>query len=264
MQCPGEGGTAAASNGGGGDGTQAFAFQAAGRQPSWSELSAASSPCAAGATAGGGAFGATAAAAPVAGELPRLLEGVVFKSTRVAGVVAHVAPWPPPAWQSRIAPAAAARAQAGSQGAGAARGRGSQAAAAAAPEPAPEPAAAAAAAAPAAGEQDTTPVILGKALKVSYHCTPTYIEVDIDISANSVANYVTGMVRGATSSLVVDLGIVLEGTAPWELLECLLGAFRVHRLNTASGASRLDYGRELPLLLPAAAAPFATAAVASD
>ena len=57
----------------------------------------------------------------------------------------------------------------------------------------------------------TTPVILGKALKVSYHCTPTYIEVDIDISANSVANYVTGMVRGATSSLDIDIGLVLEG-----------------------------------------------------
>lgn len=36
-------------------------------------------------------------------------------------------------------------------------------------------------------------------------------QVDIDISANSVANYVTGMVRGATSSLVIDIGFVLEG-----------------------------------------------------
>ena len=43
------------------------------------------------------------------------------------------------------------------------------------------------------------------------------------------------------------------GRAPWELPECLLGCFRVHRLNTTSGASRLDYSRELPLLLPAAA-----------
>lgn len=36
-------------------------------------------------------------------------------------------------------------------------------------------------------------------------------QVDIDISANSVANYVTGMVRGTTTSLDVDLAFVLEG-----------------------------------------------------
>ncbi|KAG2425268.1 hypothetical protein HXX76_013850 [Chlamydomonas incerta] len=93
----------------------------------------------------------------------------------------------------------------------------------------------------------TTPVILGKALKVSYHCTPTYIEVDIDISANSVANYVTGMVRGATSSLVVDLGFVLEGQAPWELPECLLGCFRLANLDCNKAAVDLDWSKELPL-----------------
>ncbi|PNW71078.1 hypothetical protein CHLRE_17g745697v5 [Chlamydomonas reinhardtii] len=93
----------------------------------------------------------------------------------------------------------------------------------------------------------TTPVILGKALKVSYHCTPTYIEVDIDISANSVANYVTGMVRGATSSLVVDLGFVLEGQAPWELPECLLGCFRLANLDCNKAAVDLDWSTEIPL-----------------
>lgn len=38
-----------------------------------------------------------------------------------------------------------------------------------------------------------------------------YIEIDIDISANAVASYVTGLVRGATRSLVIDMGFVLEG-----------------------------------------------------
>ena len=43
----------------------------------------------------------------------------------------------------------------------------------------------------------TTPVILGKALKTTYHIPPSrqYIEIDIDITANTVANYVTGLVR---------------------------------------------------------------------
>lgn len=52
----------------------------------------------------------------------------------------------------------------------------------------------------------TTPVITGKALKTTYHMTEQYIEIDIDVSANSVAAYVTGLVRGATKSLVIDMG----------------------------------------------------------
>lgn len=52
----------------------------------------------------------------------------------------------------------------------------------------------------------TTPVITGKALKTTYHMTQQYIEVDIDVSANNVAAYVTGLVRGATKSLVIDMG----------------------------------------------------------
>ncbi|GLC50722.1 hypothetical protein PLESTB_000412200 [Pleodorina starrii] len=92
----------------------------------------------------------------------------------------------------------------------------------------------------------STPCIIGKALKTTYHCTPTYIEVDIDISANSVASYVTGMVRGATTSLDIDLAFVLEGSAPWELPECLLGAFRLTRLDCKI-ATPLDWSRVLPL-----------------
>jgi len=95
----------------------------------------------------------------------------------------------------------------------------------------------------------TTPVILGKALKTEYHVTPQYIEVDIDVSANSVANYVTGMVRGATKSLVIDLGFVLEGVAAWELPEALLGTLRLMRLDTRD-AKKIDLTTELPLKPP--------------
>ena len=45
-----------------------------------------------------------------------------------------------------------------------------------------------------------------QALKTTYHLTKQYMEIDIDVSANSTAAYITGMVRGATSSLVIDLG----------------------------------------------------------
>lgn len=56
----------------------------------------------------------------------------------------------------------------------------------------------------------TTPVITGKALKTTYHMTKQYIEIDIDVSANNVAAYVTGLVRGATKSLVIDMGEWIE------------------------------------------------------
>ena len=45
-----------------------------------------------------------------------------------------------------------------------------------------------------------------QALKTTYHVTKRYIEVDVDISANTVANYATGMCRGSANSLVIDMG----------------------------------------------------------
>jgi hypothetical protein len=56
-----------------------------------------------------------------------------------------------------------------------------------------------------------------------------------------------GMVRGATKSLVIDLGFVLEGQRPEELPEALLGAFRLNHLD-CSQAKRIDTTHELPLL----------------
>ncbi len=40
---------------------------------------------------------------------------------------------------------------------------------------------------------------------------------------------------------------MLEGTTPWELPECLLGAIRLNHLDIAK-AKPLDVSRELPLL----------------
>lgn len=45
-----------------------------------------------------------------------------------------------------------------------------------------------------------------QALKTTYTMTPRYLEIGIDISANSLAAYATGLMRGATKSLVIDLG----------------------------------------------------------
>ena len=70
----------------------------------------------------------------------------------------------------------------------------------------------------------TTPVITGKALKTTYHITEQYIEIDIDVSANSVAAYVTGLVRGATKSLVIDMG---EHGTPLILVNAIVTMLRL-------------------------------------
>ncbi|GAX83935.1 hypothetical protein CEUSTIGMA_g11359.t1 [Chlamydomonas eustigma] len=100
----------------------------------------------------------------------------------------------------------------------------------------------------------TKPLIVGKALKTTYFDTKQYIEVDIDVSADPTASYITGMVRGATSGLVIDLGFVLEGQMPWELPEKLIGAARVSHLNVRD-AVPLDISEEIPLLRPAFVTP---------
>ncbi|KAG1665609.1 hypothetical protein FOA52_003256 [Chlamydomonas sp. UWO 241] len=95
----------------------------------------------------------------------------------------------------------------------------------------------------------TKPVIIGKALPVVYTMTDTYIQCDIDVSANSTAAYATSMVRGAVGSLTVDMAFVLEGMSPFELPECLIGAMRLDHLNTGA-CPALDISQEIPLMRP--------------
>ena len=45
----------------------------------------------------------------------------------------------------------------------------------------------------------------------------------MDVGSSSVAATVVNLVQGATKSLVVDMGIVLEGHSTEELPESLLG-----------------------------------------
>ena len=101
----------------------------------------------------------------------------------------------------------------------------------------------------------TTPVIMGNKLRTTYHATRRYFEVSIDVTSSSAAAYITGMVRGATKSLVIDLAFVLEGQAAHELPEVLLGAVRLHHMDIGAGAKRIDVSRELPLRGGAGAPP---------
>lgn len=72
-----------------------------------------------------------------------------------------------------------------------------------------------------------TPVMLGRKLKTLYFHGKNYMEIDIDISANATAATVTSMVAGCIKSIVLDIAILLEGQAPEELPERLLGTVRL-------------------------------------
>lgn len=90
----------------------------------------------------------------------------------------------------------------------------------------------------------STPVLLGKKLKQYYFKSSRYIEVDVDIGSSYTAATVVNMVSGVTKSVIVDMGIVLEGKTPQELPESLLGTVRLDHLDL-SKAVYLDIGEEV-------------------
>lgn len=76
------------------------------------------------------------------------------------------------------------------------------------------------------------------------------MEVDIDVGSSSVAATVVGLVQGATKSLVVDMGIVLEGHTRDELPESLLGTVRrplLFPLQLLSRVRGLDLSQSMEL-----------------
>ena len=82
----------------------------------------------------------------------------------------------------------------------------------------------------------TTPVILGQKLRTKYFRGDNYFEVDVDIGASSVAASITNLVCGATKSLAVDLGVLLEGQSPQHLPEQLIGTVRLDKLDLKTAA----------------------------
>lgn len=90
--------------------------------------------------------------------------------------------------------------------------------------------------------------MLGRKLKTEYFHGPNYLEIDIDISANATAATVTSMVAGWSKSIVLDIAVLLEGQAPEELPEKLLGTIRLHHLDLKA-AMDLACDVEVPSLV---------------
>ena len=51
----------------------------------------------------------------------------------------------------------------------------------------------------------------------------TYFEIDVDIGSSYAACSVVNLVKGATKSMVIDFGVLIEGKAEDELPERLIG-----------------------------------------
>lgn len=77
----------------------------------------------------------------------------------------------------------------------------------------------------------TKPLIVGRALKVAYHASPRFLEIDIDIGSSTVANNIVRFVLGYVRTLVVDMCFLIEGKNDDELPERLIGTSRIAHLE---------------------------------
>ena len=89
--------------------------------------------------------------------------------------------------------------------------------------------------------QGKRPVLIGKRLPISYIYGPPnvqtkeacYLEADLHVGTSSkpAAQRIVGICKRYMKSLVVDLGLVIEGTKKDELPERMLGCVRLHQLD---------------------------------
>lgn len=75
------------------------------------------------------------------------------------------------------------------------------------------------------------PTMLCKKLRSEFYAQSNYLEVDIDVGSNPIANSVTGLVLPSLTNLVIEHGFLLEGTKEEELPERLLGAIRIQQAD---------------------------------
>ena len=71
----------------------------------------------------------------------------------------------------------------------------------------------------------------GRGVPQRYFSTPQYLEIDMDVSKEAIANRILGMAKPVSKVLVVDMAFVLEGQHLDELPEVVLGAARLYNLQ---------------------------------
>ncbi|MBA0774274.1 hypothetical protein Gotri_009494 [Gossypium trilobum] len=76
--------------------------------------------------------------------------------------------------------------------------------------------------------------LIGKALTCNYHRGDNYLEIDVDVASSAVANAILHLALGCATSVVIDMGFVVEGQTEDELPEKLIGAVRVSKMEMSS------------------------------
>ncbi|KAL9689150.1 hypothetical protein QQ045_033583 [Rhodiola kirilowii] len=76
--------------------------------------------------------------------------------------------------------------------------------------------------------------LLGKALRIDYHRGENYLEIDVDIGSSAIASAILHLALGCVTSVVIDLGFVVEAQTEEELPERLIGAVRVCQMEMSS------------------------------
>ncbi|MCL7024006.1 hypothetical protein MKW94_009558 [Papaver nudicaule] len=76
--------------------------------------------------------------------------------------------------------------------------------------------------------------LLGKALTCKYYKSDNYLEIDVDIGSSAIANAILHLALGYVTSVVIDMGFLVEGQTEEELPERLLGAVRISHMEMSS------------------------------
>eukprot|EP01039_Chlorochromonas_danica_P003290 gene3290-3608_t len=81
------------------------------------------------------------------------------------------------------------------------------------------------------------PALTGKKVSQHYYRGPGYFEIDVDLSSSAIATGILAMVRGVSKSMVVDLGVSIQGENEDELPEAVLCQTRFSRVDLEAAVS---------------------------
>ena len=76
------------------------------------------------------------------------------------------------------------------------------------------------------------PALLGQKLTQRYFRGECYVETCVHVGSSMVANRITGLCRGFSTQIEVDIGVTLEGRSEEELPEKMIGCARMTYTRT--------------------------------
>lgn len=86
-----------------------------------------------------------------------------------------------------------------------------------------------------------TPAIIGNKLTTTYYRGKNFFEVNIDVGSSYIASGIWGLVSSYVTSLVIDLGLVIQANEVEDLPEHVFGVIRVVHVDLAG-----NYIKDIP------------------